>query len=222
MGGWHDRWRRGGLTRPRRQSLYPRSDTATEHSMRILIVGASKAGPRRPAEGLGQDAEMIIGVSRKAPTDLTVAPSCALRWIEADLSDEAAAAHRRAGAGRTGRHSLQRRRVGRQGFHRRLHDFLADSPQQIARLLDINITGTILAVATADPAPAGSRQAAAGADRFDLRIAARPARRRSALQGGAVGHCRRAARAFPRAAAGGHLPAAGLPEHRGRAGGGAR
>ena len=22
MGGWHDRWRRGGLTRPRRQSCY--------------------------------------------------------------------------------------------------------------------------------------------------------------------------------------------------------
>ena len=62
--------------------------------MRILIVGASKGLGRALAEGLGQDAEMIIGVSRKAPTDLTVAPSCALRWIEADLSDPEAAAAR--------------------------------------------------------------------------------------------------------------------------------
>ena len=45
--------------------------------MKILIVGASKGLGRALAEGLGQDAEMIIGVSRKTPTDLTVAPSCA-------------------------------------------------------------------------------------------------------------------------------------------------
>ena len=64
---------------------------------------------------------MIIGVSRKAPTDLTVAPSCALRWIEADLSDPEAAAARIAEQAPAELDAiLYNVGVGRQGFQRRL------------------------------------------------------------------------------------------------------
>lgn len=113
--------------------------------MRILIVGASKGLGRALAEGLGQDAEMIIGVSRKAPTDLTVAPSCALRWIEADLSDPEAAAARIAEQAPAELDAiLYNVGVWEDKAFTDDYDFLADSPQQIARLLDINITGTIL------------------------------------------------------------------------------
>lgn len=113
--------------------------------MRILIVGASKGLGRALAEGLGQDAEMIIGVSRKAPTDLKVAPSCALRWIEADLSDPEAAAARIADQAPAELDAiLCNVGVWEDKAFTDDYDFLADSPQQIARLLDINITGTIL------------------------------------------------------------------------------
>ena len=88
---------------------------------------------------------MIIGVSRKAPTDLTVAPSCALRWIEADLSDPEAAAARIAEQAPAELDAiLCNVGVWEDKAFTDDYDFLADSPQQIARLLDINITGTIL------------------------------------------------------------------------------
>ena len=167
---------------------------------------------------------MIIGVSRKAPTDLTVAPSCALRWIEADLSDPEAAAARIAEQAPAELDAiLCNVGVWEDKAFTDDYDFLADSPQQIARLLDINITGTILLLQRLIPRLLGRAkpQLVLTGSTSGLPRSFGP-KWRSALQGGAVGHCRRAARAFPRAAAGGHLPAAGLPEHRGRAGGGAR
>ena len=115
---------------------------------------------------------MIIGVSRKAPTDLTVAPSCALRWIEADLSDPEAAAARIADQAPAELDAiLCNVGVWEQGFHRRLRlpgRFAATDRAAAGHQHHRHDP----AVATADPAPAGSRQAAAGADRFDLRIAA--------------------------------------------------
>ena len=166
---------------------------------------------------------MIIGVSRKAPTDLTVAPSCALRWIEADLSDPEAAAARIAEQAPAELDAiLCNVGVWEDKAFTDDYDFLADSPQQIARLLDINITGTILLLQRLIPRLLGRAkpQLVLTGSTSGLR-SGRPevafGASKAALSGIAD-----AARAFPRAAAGGHLPAAGLPEHRGRAGGGAR
>ena len=166
---------------------------------------------------------MIIGVSRKAPTDLTVAPSCALRWIEADLSDPEAAAARIAEQAPAELDAiLCNVGVWEDKAFTDDYDFLADSPQQIARLLDINITGTILLLQRLIPRLLGRAKpqlvltgSTSGLPRSRPEVAFGASRRRCrALPTRCASVSARSGWRSP--------PAAGLPEHRGRAGGGAR
>ena len=164
---------------------------------------------------------MIIGVSRKAPTDLTGRPArCA---GSRDLSDPEAAAARIADQAPAELDAiLCNVGVWEDKAFTDDYDFLADSPQQIARLLDINITGTILLLQRLIPRLLGRAkpQLVLTGSTSGLRAAAGP-KWRSALP-------RRRCRASPTAARAlarsgwRSPPAAGLPEHRGRAGGGAR
>ncbi|MCH8551923.1 MAG: SDR family oxidoreductase [Natronospirillum sp.] len=58
---------------------------------RILIVGASRGLGRALVEGLPAPGDAVIGVSRRAPSDIQPAPNIELQWIEADMSDPSAA-----------------------------------------------------------------------------------------------------------------------------------
>ncbi|MCU7374090.1 SDR family NAD(P)-dependent oxidoreductase [Paucibacter sp. O1-1] len=57
----------------------------------ILVVGASKGLGRAFVEGLGQDGDTVIGVSRSRPAALSGGPGVTQDWIVADLSDPRAA-----------------------------------------------------------------------------------------------------------------------------------
>ena len=211
----------GGLTCPRRQSCYILGPTPQRAQHEDIDRGRQQAWAAPWPKGWGGrgNDHRRIAQGAHGPDGGAVLRAALDR---ADLSDPGPPPpHRRPGAGRTGRHSLQRRRVGDKAFTDD-YDFLADSPQQIARLLDINITGTILLLQRLIPRLLGRAKPQLVLTGSTSGLPRSGRKWRSALQGGAVGHRRRAARALPRAAAGGHLPAAGLPEHRGRAGGGAR
>ena len=68
------------------------------------------------------------------------------------------------------------------------YDFLADSPQQIARLLDINITGTILLLQRLIPRLLGRAKPQLVLTGSTSGLPRSRPKWRSALQGGAVGH----------------------------------
>ena len=55
--------------------------------MKILIVGASKGLGRAFVEGLPDNNDSIIGISRNKPTGLQLKANVNLDWIEVDLSD---------------------------------------------------------------------------------------------------------------------------------------
>ncbi len=62
--------------------------------MKILIVGASKGLGRAFVEGLPEDGDTVIGVSRRRPVDLHLQHEGTVDWIEADMSKPVEAADR--------------------------------------------------------------------------------------------------------------------------------
>lgn len=113
--------------------------------MRIMVVGASKGLGRAFVEGLSDDASLIVGVARRAPDGFAVSPDCELRWVEADLSQPALAVEQIA------QHApdqldviLYNLGVWEEQAFSSAYDFLTDSPAQIARMVNINVTATIL------------------------------------------------------------------------------
>ncbi|WP_454694553.1 SDR family NAD(P)-dependent oxidoreductase [Achromobacter aegrifaciens] len=127
--------------------------------MRIMVVGASKGLGRAFVEGLGQDAALIVGVARRAPQDIAVAPGCELRWIEADLSRPEAAVQQIAAQAPDELDAiLYNLGVWEEHAFSEHYDFLADSPKEIARMVDINVTATILLLQRLIPRVFGARK----------------------------------------------------------------
>lgn len=60
--------------------------------MKILIVGASKGLGKAFVEGLPDDNDTIVGISRNKPNDLQLNSNAAVDWIEADMADPIRAA----------------------------------------------------------------------------------------------------------------------------------
>lgn len=113
--------------------------------MRVMVVGASKGLGRAFVEGLGQDASLIVGVARRAPPGITVPPGCELRWIAADLSRPEAAVQQIAAQAPDALDAiLYNLGVWEEHAFSEDYDFLTDSPAEIARMVDINVTATIL------------------------------------------------------------------------------
>ncbi|MDU4255518.1 SDR family oxidoreductase [Pseudomonas sp.] len=113
--------------------------------MNILIVGASRGLGRALAEGLGQPGDTLIGVSRRRPASLEVPAGVELQWIEADLAEPAVALAAIEAQAPTGIDVLLCN-VGiweEHAFSER-YSFLADTDESIARLVDVNITATLL------------------------------------------------------------------------------
>lgn len=127
--------------------------------MRIMVVGASKGLGRAFVEGLGKDAALIVGVARRAPQDVAVAPGCELRWIEADLSRPDAAVEQIAAQAPDELDAiLYNLGVWEEHAFSEHYDFLADSPKEIARMVDINVTATILLLQRLIPRVLGARK----------------------------------------------------------------
>ncbi len=127
--------------------------------MRIMVVGASKGLGRAFVEGLGKDAALIVGVARRAPQDVAVAPGCELRWIEADLSRPEAAVEQIAAQAPDELDAiLYNLGVWEEHAFSEHYDFLADSPKEIARMVDINVTATILLLQRLIPRVLGARK----------------------------------------------------------------
>jgi len=127
--------------------------------MRIMVVGASKGLGRAFVEGLGKDAALIVGVARRAPLDVAVAPGCELRWIEADLSRPEAAVEQIAAQAPDELDAiLYNLGVWEEHAFSEDYDFLADSPKAIARMVDINVTATILLLQRLIPRILGARK----------------------------------------------------------------
>ncbi|MGS1107392.1 SDR family oxidoreductase [Achromobacter anxifer] len=127
--------------------------------MRIMVVGASKGLGRAFVEGLGQDAALIVGVARRAPQDIAAAPGCELRWIEADLSRPEAAVEQIAAQAPDELDAiLYNLGVWEEHAFSEHYDFLADSPKEIARMVDINVTATILLLQRLIPRVLGARK----------------------------------------------------------------
>lgn len=127
--------------------------------MRIMVVGASKGLGRAFVEGLGQDAALIVGVARRAPQDIAAAPGCELRWIEADLSRPEAAVEQIAAQAPDELDAiLYNLGVWEEHAFSEHYDFLADPPKEIARMVDINVTATILLLQRLIPRVLGARK----------------------------------------------------------------
>ncbi len=62
--------------------------------MKMMIVGAGRGLGRALLEGLGKPGDTLIGVSRKQPSDLALAPGIDLHWIDADLANQRRLWHR--------------------------------------------------------------------------------------------------------------------------------
>ncbi len=127
--------------------------------MRVMVVGASKGLGRAFVEGLGQDASLIVGVARRAPPDITVPPGCELRWIAADLSRPEAAVQQIAAQAPDALDAiLYNLGVWEEHAFSEDYDFLTDSPAEIARIVDINVTATILLLQRLIPRVLGARK----------------------------------------------------------------
>ncbi|MGB3436144.1 SDR family oxidoreductase [Achromobacter sp.] len=127
--------------------------------MRVMVVGASKGLGKAFVEGLSQDAALIAGVARRAPLDISASPGCELRWIEADLSrPEAAVEQIAAQAPEALDAILYNLGVWEEHAFTEGYDFLADSPTAIARMVDINVTATILLLQRLIPRVLGARK----------------------------------------------------------------
>ncbi|MGE8469078.1 Glucose 1-dehydrogenase 2 [compost metagenome] len=116
--------------------------------MRVLVVGASKGLGKAFMEGLGKPGDTLIGVSRSRPEGVSVGKGVEVQWIAADLGQPAAAveavAQALAGGGvDTLIYNLGLWEAEAFAEHYR---FLADHDAALQRMVDCNITATILLI----------------------------------------------------------------------------
>lgn len=118
---------------------------AGREPMNMMIVGAGRGLGRALLEGLGQPGDSLIGVSRRRPEALAVAPEIDLQWIEADLARPSeAVAQIAARAPAVLDVLICNVGIWEEHAFSEQYAFLGDSDESIGRLVDVNITATLL------------------------------------------------------------------------------
>lgn len=116
--------------------------------MRILVVGASKGLGKAFMEGLGKPGDTLIGVSRSKPVAVNIGQDIQAQWIEADLGQPAAAVEAIAQALAEGGVDTLIYNLGlweAEAFEAH-YSFLEDRDIELQRMVDCNITATILLI----------------------------------------------------------------------------
>lgn len=116
-----------------------------DHNMKTMVVGGSRGLGRALIEGLGKSGDTLIGVSRSRPEGMTLSPGTSLEWIEADLANPLAAVEQIAAQTPDNLDVL----IYNVGIWEELafsdhYTFLNDSDASISKLVDVNITATLL------------------------------------------------------------------------------
>ncbi len=116
--------------------------------MRVLVVGASKGLGKAFMEGLGKPGDTLVGVSRTRPADVSLGEGVETQWIEADLGQPAAAVEAIAEAVAEGGVDTLIYNLGlweAEAFEAH-YSFLEDRDVELQRMVDCNITATILLI----------------------------------------------------------------------------
>lgn len=116
--------------------------------MRVLVVGASKGLGKAFMEGLGKPGDTLVGVSRTRPADVSLGQGVETQWIEADLGQPAAAVETIAQAVAEGGVDTLIYNLGlweAEAFEAH-YSFLEDCDVELQRMVDCNITATILLI----------------------------------------------------------------------------
>ncbi|WP_336334426.1 SDR family NAD(P)-dependent oxidoreductase [Pseudomonas putida] len=116
--------------------------------MRVLVVGASKGLGKAFMEGLGKPGDTLIGVSRSKPVAVNIGQDIQAQWIEADLGQPAAAVDAIAQALAEGGVDTLIYNLGlweAEAFEAH-YSFLEDRDVELQRMVDCNITATILLI----------------------------------------------------------------------------
>ncbi|HBK50634.1 MAG TPA: dehydrogenase [Pseudomonas sp.] len=113
--------------------------------MKMMIVGAGRGLGRALLEGLGKPGDTLIGVSRKQPSDLALAPGIDLHWVDADLARPTAAVAQIADRTPADLDVLiYNVGIWEEHAFSEHYAFLDDSDESITRLVEVNITATLL------------------------------------------------------------------------------
>lgn len=125
--------------------------------VKMLIVGAGRGLGRALLEGLGQPGDSLIGVSRRRPDTLALAPGIDLQWIEADLALPAQAVAQ-IDVQTPAELDVLICNVGiwEDYAFSDQYSFLGDSDESIGTLVDVNITATLLLLKRLVPRLLGS------------------------------------------------------------------
>ncbi|GLO48293.1 MULTISPECIES: SDR family NAD(P)-dependent oxidoreductase [Pseudomonas] len=116
--------------------------------MRVLVVGASKGLGKAFMEGLGKPGDTLIGVSRNKPAAVNVGKDVQAQWIEADLGQPVAAVEAIVRVLADGGVDTLIYNLGlweAEAFEAH-YSFLDDRDVELQRMVDCNITATILLI----------------------------------------------------------------------------
>lgn len=113
--------------------------------MHLLIVGASRGLGRAFAEGLPRPGDHVVGVSRSLPSGLALPDKVTSGWIEADLSMPEVAARRVAEQAPPQVDALIHNvGIWEPAAFSESYRFLEESDATVGRLIDVNITASLL------------------------------------------------------------------------------
>lgn len=116
--------------------------------MKTMVIGASKGLGRALMEGLGNNGDTLVGVSRTCPRDVKPLPGVSLQWLQADLGDPLKAADLLAGySAETGLDTLvYNLGIWEDAAFDEHYSFLSDRDDQLQAIVDCNITAPILLI----------------------------------------------------------------------------
>lgn len=114
--------------------------------MKILVIGASRGLGRALVEGLAASSHTLIGVSRQRPQTLALEAGdlAKVQWIEADLS-QPQAPERVCALTPDGLDAIICNvGIWEENAFSEGYDFLAEPPQEIRQIIEVNLTSTLL------------------------------------------------------------------------------
>lgn len=116
--------------------------------MRTMVVGASKGLGRALIDGLGEQGDTLIGVSRTRPDNLIHRAGVDVKWVEANLGEPAMAAHLIEQAVVDGGLDTLIYNLGiwETFAFDPAYDFLTDQDSQVEAIVNCNITSTIVLI----------------------------------------------------------------------------